>query len=150
MVVLVCLRCVLTRTADMRVSIPKSRHLFALKCACLCTSCSHNTQLLPSASFHRHNFSRLIIAVNHRTLPVVFFFFYPAASLCPCPLPPTLLRARLDTARHNESSCICDGRAVDRLTAHFDGDCCQATVWSSDDILLILSKCDAIHQYFFL
>lgn len=60
-------------------------------------------QLLPSASFRRHNFSRLIIAVNHCCLPTVF---YPAAPLCPCPLPPTLLRARLATARRNELSCI--------------------------------------------
>lgn len=68
--------------------------------------CVTNPQLLPSASFRRHNFSKLIIAVNHCCLPTLFFFFfYPEAPLCPCPLPPTLLRPRLATARRNELSC---------------------------------------------
>lgn len=70
-----------------------------------CTRRTPNTPapplgLLPSARLLQANYNRQSLLSPHS------FFLYPAAPLCPCPMPPTLLTARLATARRNELSCI--------------------------------------------
>lgn len=78
-------------------------------CACLCVSqhgrlCHKPSApplgLVPSTQLQQANYNRQSLLSPH-----AFFFFYPEAPLCPCPLPPTLLRPRLATARRNELSC---------------------------------------------
>lgn len=80
-------------------------------CACLCVCVSQHVRLchkpsdpplglVPSTQLQQANYNRQSLPSPH-----AFFFFYPEAPLCPCPLPPTLLRPRLATARRNELSC---------------------------------------------
>lgn len=75
-------------------------------CVSQCVRLSHKPSalplgLVPSTQLQQANYSRQSLLSPH----AFFFFFYPEAPLCPCPLPPTLLRPRLATARHNELSC---------------------------------------------
>lgn len=58
--------------------------------------------LVPSTQLQQANYNRQSLLSPHAFF---FFFFSPEAPLCPCPLPPTLLRPRLATARRNELSC---------------------------------------------
>lgn len=84
-------------------------------CISKCTRCCVNTptpplSLVPSAQLQQANYSRQSLLSPHSFF---FVFFYPAAPLCPCPLPPTLLTARLATARRrNELHCIWERERV--------------------------------------
>lgn len=98
-------------------------------------------RLLPSASFRRHNFSRLIIAVNHCCLPTVFL---PSSPFVPLPAAAHAAQSQISYSQAQRVELhIRDGvkrRAVDGLAARSDEDCCLAPTRSAGDILVVSTE----------
>lgn len=139
----------LSNRCDFRPTM--KRDLLCIKmCMFVCFQSAVDTlatpRLLPSASFRRHHFNRLIITVNHRHRPVVFPFPRRQPSLCPCPMPPTpLSQISYSQARRVERRRETGERKEDseKLTAGLAGDGCPGPVWRSGDFLLIVCGTDS-------
>lgn len=95
-------------------------------------------QLLPSAQLQQANYSRQSLLSPHSFLPSSPFVPLPTAAHTAQSQISYSLAQRAAYERESEKKRG-DSRAVDGLTARFDGDC-LFPIWTADDILLILMK----------